>query len=455
MEKRRLNIGEAMNLAVEKHKKGKLKEAEVIYRRILEKDLDNADARHLLGVIAHQTGRYEDAIKDINEAISIKEDASYYGNLAMVYDSLKDMEKSAENFQKALKLNPNYRNAHLAHYNLGIFFNNKGEFEKALQHYDKAIELDKDFFDARWNRSLVLLLLGRFEQGWKDYECRFKKKSPVDSRKFVKPKWQGDKLDGKKILVVSEQGYGDNIHFIRYVPFVKNKGGYVIFECRKKLKTLFENIPEIDELVEKKDKGIPDIDYDFYVHLMSLPRIFNTTLENIPSEVPYIKPDMEIVKKFNNNYFNIGIVWSGNPQQAKNSNRSAPFENFKSLKKIPNVKLFSLQKGQDSEQLDNLGIIDLSDEINDFLDTAAIIENLDLVVSVDTSVAHLAGAMGKPIWLLLPFIPNWRWLLNRKDSPWYPSMKLFRQKKQGDWDAVFYEVGRELKNLLIKKTKEK
>ena len=447
----KLIINQLLNLAAKKHNEGELDSAEILYKEILEKEPDNFNALNLLGAIDYQLGRYEEAVKKITKAIRINSGSAIcHYNLAMSYDALNNEEKAVKNFKKVLEINPLYKNTHFVYYNLGIYFKNKGEFGKALEYYDKAIEFDKDFYDARWNRSLVLLLLGEFEIGWEDYDCRFKKKSPTDSRIFNKPQWDGSLLKNKKILVILEQGFGDNIQFIRYLPFIKEKKGYIILECKKELKTLFENNFKIDEIIEKQDNSSQN--FDFYIHLMSIPKIFKTNLNNVPNKVPYLKADINLVEKFklklNTDKFKIGIVWAGNSKHSNDKNRSINFKEFKFLKEFPEVEIYSLQKEKNPEKLDDFKLIDFSENIRDFSDTAAIIENLDLIISVDTSVAHLAGAMNKPVWILLPFIPDWRWFFKRDDCPWYPSMRLFRQKKSGNWKDVFEEVKEELKNIL-------
>lgn len=453
MEIEELTIKQVLELAVKKHNEGDLSGAEFLYRKILKENPNNADAWHLLGLTAYQVGKYDEAIGHINKAISINPNqALFYSNLGMVYDASGEEDEAAENFLKALNIDPNYTKANVAHYNLGVFCMEKGKIMEALEHYNRAIELDKDFYEARWNRSLVLLLLGKFEEGWKDYEYRFKKEKPTDSRVFDKPKWDGSSLEGKRILILSEQGFGDNINFIRYIPLIKEKKGYIILECKRELRRLFEDFPGIDEFVEMRSGIVPSVKFDFYIHLMSLPGVFGTNLSNIPNKVPYIFADAELSEKFklyfNEDCFNIGIVWAGNPEQANDKNRSAEFGKFKVLKNIPKVKLYSLQKGGVAQQLDDSHVINMADKINDFSDTAAIIENLDLVISVDTSVAHLAGAMGKPVWTILTFMPDWRYMLGRNDSLWYPSMRLFRQQKLGDWDFVFNEVSKELGKII-------
>ncbi len=452
-EDEKLAINDALNLAVKYHKEGRLKQAEILYRKILVEDSNNADAMHLLGVIVHQLGKHEEAIAYISKAIKLNpNNAIYYNNLAMVYDSLNREEESTKNFKRALEIDSNHTNAHLAYYNLGVCYADKGDITSALEYYDKAIELNRNFYDARWNRGLLLLTSGRFEEGWREYECRFKKKSPTDSRVFDKPQWDGSSLKGRRILILSEQGLGDSIQFMRYIPLVKDKVGYVIYECKKELRRLFDDFPGIDEIVEKEKNTIPNVKFDTYTYLMSLPGIFNTSLDNIPNKIPYLKANPGLAKnfklEFNNDNFKVGIVWAGNPEQDNDKNRSTTFEKFKALKNIQGIQLYSLQKGEAEKQLDDSAIINMADKINDFADTAAIIENLDLVISVDTSVAHLAGAMGKPVWTLLTFMPDWRWLLDRNDSPWYPNMKLFRQQKLGDWDSMFDEVSEELANLV-------
>tara|TARA_Y100000310_G_scaffold303059_1_gene341035 strand:+ start:1791 stop:3146 length:1356 start_codon:yes stop_codon:yes gene_type:complete len=442
-------VKESLRLGSEKHKKGDLSGAGEIYEGVLALEPGNADAWHLLGVVDHQFGRRKEAIEKITKAIELNPRVGmYYCNLGMVYDSLGNIEFAKRNFEKALSLGE-FGNAYLAHYNLGVYCKEEGNFMGALEHYDKSIELNGEFAEACWNRGLVLLLLGRFGEGWKDYEYRFRKKTPSDSRSFHGEKWKGESLEGKKILIVSEQGCGDNIQFVRYLPLVNERGGKVVLECKKELRKLFEGLSGVDEFV---NSDLSEIDYDFYIHLMSLPGIFNTDLNSIPGEVPYLKSNSELVEKFKKSFlgddFKVGIVWAGNPEQENDGNRSASFEKFKSLIGIPGVKLFSLQKGRAVEELNDFSVVDLSEDLGDFSDTAAVIENLDLVISVDTSVAHLAGALGKETWVLLTRVPDWRWGLQGDDCAWYPGMRLFRQKEKGDWDSLVGEVKGELEKVL-------
>jgi hypothetical protein len=296
-----------------------------------------------------------------------------------------------------------------------------------------------------------LLKLGKFKEGWEDHESRFLKDKPSDSRDFGKSKWNGSPLHGKRILIASEQGFGDSIQFIRYLKFVKAKGGEIILECKPELKILFEGFSGIDEIVIKHGDEIPKVNYDCYIHLMSLPHALG--LEEIPRDGAYLEAKKNIgeLKGEDSGKFKVGIVWAGNPGQENDKNRSCKLEHFLDLKKVPGVQLYSLQKGK-SEDLKDIGVINLSGKIKDFADTAAIVKDLDLIISVDTSLAHLAGALGGKIWTLLSARADWRWFLDREDSPWYPSMRLLRQEKLGDWGSLFEDVCEELGKLVSKNT---
>lgn len=442
-----LTINDVLRMALEYHQKGDIETAKFLYEKILEADTNHPDALHLLGVIAYQNKEYENSVNKIEHALKFKtSDAGYYINLGLAYNELGKEEESMKYFKKSLEIDPSHIKSHVANFYLGIFHRNLGKFDQALQYYNKAIELNKNLYDAYWNRGILLLLLGRFEEGWKDYEYRFKREKAIQ-RNFNRPRWNGEIFENKKLLIATEQGLGDSIQFIRYISRVKERGGEVILECQKGLMKLFENFPGVDKIVESGT----EVDFDFYIYITSLPSIFNTNLDNIPDYPPYIRADPILVERakkfFNTKNFKIGISWAGSPNNIEDKKRSVALEKFKKLFEIPGVDFFSLQKGEAAKQIENSKVIDLSCIMNDLPETAAIIENLDLVISVDTSIAHLAGAMGKPCWTLIQWLPDWRYLLDRKDSPWYKSMKLFRQPKAGDWDSVFDEVGRELKNL--------
>ena len=302
---------------------------------------------------------------------------------------------------------------------------------------------------------------GNFTAGWRHYEWRFE----VTDKHFIKQpdlrciEWQGEDIAESTLTVIGEQGFGDIIHFSRYIPDLRNRCRSITFCCPPALTKIFKDLPGIDHF---QDRDKPwRLQTDYHVHLLSLPRIFNTTIDSIPSQVPYVSADPVAVEAWRDRLkpetMNIGLVWGGNPDQAENIDRSCPIENLLPLTKIPGTTFYSLQKGESKDQLLELdssqhGIIDYTDELDDFADTAALVKALDLVITVDTSVAHLVGALNHPVWTLLWFAHCWRYLQKREDSPWYPSMRLFRQSSIGNWPSVVDQVSEALFVMLKEKT---
>jgi len=336
-----------------------------------------------------------------------------------------------------------------------------GRHDEALDSFERAIQIKPEYAQAHWNRSLVLLLKGRFEEGWQEYRWRRKTNLAAFAypHKLDKPLWDGRPFAGKRLLVHYEQGLGDNLQFVRYLPMVKRLGGTVIFETPKSMYGLLHSFDGIDELVQASSDAPPEVEFDAYISLMDLPGISGTTLDTIPAEVPYIHADPAKVESWRDRLagegLKVGLVWAGRPTGPNEvlslQHRSCSLEHFAPLADVPGVVLYGLQKGPAAAQVHQLSgqsvVANLGEQFEDFTDTAAAIENLDLVISIDTSVAHLAGAMGKPVWLLLKSDADWRWLLDRADSPWYPTMRLFRQEEWGDWDSVFERVAQELRQL--------
>jgi Glycosyltransferase family 9 (heptosyltransferase) len=279
------------------------------------------------------------------------------------------------------------------------------------------------------------LLAGNYRVGWKLYEWRFRKKDfIVVERNLSQPRWDGGNESGSTILLYAEQGLGDTVHFIRYVPLVAERGLRVIVECQKALVTLMKSVPGVFEVIEK-GKEVPA--FDTWCPFLTLPLLFGTTLESIPENIPYLRVQTEKKEKWRRQImcdppgFRVGLVWSGNPAYRHDRIRSCSIELLEPLGKLERLVVYSLQKGAVVQHVEHrscgLKLINYMEEMNDFSDTAALIECLDLVISVDTAVLHVAGALGKDVWALLPYVPDWRWMLNRKDSPWYPTMRLFRQ----------------------------
>ncbi len=426
---------------------------------------------NLGNLLKRRKKKYEDAILHYLKAIELQPDyAEAYNNLADAYRTLGKFSEAIENCRRAINLSPDNT---LFHVNFGNVFHDMGNLDDAVRRYDTAMQSDAECADAHYNKSLILLLNGEIEEGFKEYEWRFKSEEVSDDiiikRKTDIPELDGlplAGLSGKTILIRKEQGVGDNIQFIRYIPILKKLGCTIMYECRKDLLSLFEGYSGIDYFVDDNAGCDFPVKPDYYVFLLSLPRILGTTLSTIPAHMPYLTVEDNQVSRWRNYIesihqpqtgdrrlpLKVGIVWAGSPEHGNDRNRSYSLSDFASLASLRGVVLFSLQKGHGKEQLNNpasgMRIVDLGEKIEDFCDTAAAILNLDLVISVDTAVVHLAGALGKPVWTLLPFVPDWRWMMNREDSPWYPTMRLFRQAAPGDREGVMNRIVKELGELV-------
>ncbi|GAX60016.1 hypothetical protein SCALIN_C05_0101 [Candidatus Scalindua japonica] len=440
------NLGSAL------HASGRYEDALVNYKQATVLKPDYAEAYCNLGSSFFESCKFDKAVEAFNKAITIKPDyAKAHYNLGNTFKEQKNYDAAINSYRQAITIKPNYA---LAHNNLGTILQEQGKIDEADKCYNRAISLEPNYIDAHLSKAIISLLNGDFKSGWQEYEWRLQ----TDNYKpgnLNRPIWNGKPLNGKTILVHTEQGFGDTIQFLRYLPMVKAQGGRVIFECKQELFRLLKNYTGFDKIIEKNPSGKISVEYDVHAPLLSLPGLFKSTLETIPSGVPYITADPTLIDQWHlrldgDRNFKIGIVWAGNPNHKKDQIRSCSLSDFAMLTEIPELSIYSLQKGHSSAEIDKYPggekIIRLDDEINDFADTAAIISNLDLVISVDTVVTHLAGAIGKPVWTLLPFVPDWRWLLNRNDSPWYPSMSLFRQARLNDWSGVFEQVKKALIN---------
>jgi tetratricopeptide (TPR) repeat protein len=444
------------NLAIALGIQERFDEAIANYQRAIQIEPKLVDAHYNLANILKKQDRDTEAIAHYRQAIQLAPDyAEAYNNLSSVLKERGDLGEAVENCKKAIALKPDFAEAYN---NLGLLLRAQGQHAEAVENYEKAIQLKPDYANAHWNYSLALLSNGRFAQGWKEYEWRRKANlgAILDSQRQEPSSWDGSPFVGKRLLIRYEQGMGDNLQFVRYVPMVKARGGMVIFETLRPLLGLLQGFDGIDELVESAPDGKPTVEFDLDMFILDLPKIFGTTVETIPAEVPYLYADQTKVEYWCNRLagddFKVGIVWAGSARHTNDPNRSCALEHFAALGRIDGVRLYGLQKGQGAAQVDDVAgqmeIVNLGEQFEDFTDTAAVVENLDLVVSVDTAVLHLAGAMGKEVWALLPFDTDWRWMLDRKDSPWYPTMRLFRQKKPGDWDNVFSRVANEMKKCM-------
>jgi tetratricopeptide (TPR) repeat protein len=340
----------------------------------------------------------------------------------------------------------------------GNVFKDLKRYDDAFTAYDKAIALNPNLAEAHCNAGLTRLTLGDTEHGWKKYEYRWgTKRMRGWERNFSQPLWLGDgDIENRTILIHAEQGLGDTLMACRYAPILASLGARVIAEVQPSLKSLLENLDGISQLVAK---GEPIPPFDVHCPIMSLPLAFKTTLQTIPAKVPYLTVSENVIKKWRakltGSDIKVGIAWAGNPNHVQDLDRSIPLKNLLPILGVRGTRYFSLQKDfrhGEKQILDiNSQIVRLDPEINDFQDTAAIMMSLDLVISCDTSIVHLAGALGKPAWVLLPFNPDWRWLLDRSDSPWYPTAQLFRQTSRGEWSTVIDDVCVELEKRVAKK----
>ncbi|MEG3849228.1 tetratricopeptide repeat protein [Microcoleus sp. herbarium19] len=401
-----------IHLANALQKQGKKAAAAARYKQVIAASPGHAEAHSYLGYLKQENGQ-------ITEAIS--------------------------HYKQALETNPNLSQTNLY---LGSALEEQGKVAEAIGYYTKAIQLSPESPNSRLRLALALLLTGNFERGFAEYESRWQTQE-LEPRYFDQPLWDGSDLQGKTILLHPEQGLGDTIQFIRYAPLVQQKGGKVIVACNQLLKRLFEGIAGVDRVVvQPRDL----VEFQVQAPLMSLPYILGTTLENIPANIPYLVPPQNF--KFSlkpNNKLKVGIVWAGGPLHRKNHQRSCKLSDFVQFLDVQGASFYSLQKdlsAGDITLLNQHQIQDLSEYCVDFADTAAIISQLDLVICVDTSVAHLAGALGKPVWILLAFVPDWRWMLDREDSPWYPAARLFRQQEAGDWDGACDRIKTALEHLI-------
>ncbi|MBN1124085.1 MAG: glycosyltransferase family protein [Sedimentisphaerales bacterium] len=429
------------------------------YQKALALRPDYPSCWNNLGLAYKAIEHIEKAVGAFEKAAQLSPDnPEYFNNLGLSLETMWCSDEAIIAYRKAINLMPDFAEAYR---NLGDTLKEIGRCEEAIRAYRKALEIRPDYASTWWNLSLALLLSGRLAEGFALYHYRSHPEVEIFTYPHTLdvPRWGGGGFSGKRLLVYCEQGFGDSIQFLRYIPMVKQRGGTVILEVPSALARLARNCTGFDELVcaSQKPSQIP---FDLCVSIMDLPAIFNTSLSTIPDIVPYIRVSSEILNpwrdRFGQGRFHVGIVWAGNPKHGNDRNRSCRAEWFASLGHIEGVQLHSLQKGPASEQImeltKNVPVNDLANELGDFADTAAVIAHLDLVITVDTAVAHLAGAMDKPVWLLLPFSPDWRWMLDRRDSPWYPAMRLFRQTKRGDWKNVFFAIEQEVRQIIRSRT---
>jgi tetratricopeptide (TPR) repeat protein len=490
------------NLANALRHLGRLEEALSSYQQALRCRPDCAETYTNLGTTLIDLGRVDKALSCFQAALQINpKSPEAHNNLGEAFKRLGQLHEALASYHEALRIDPNFAEGHNS---LGDALKHSGQFDRtlalcALGCFEKALQQKPDFAGAHWNRALMWLLLGDFERGWPEYEWRWTQPAFV-RRHTSRPLWDGSPLNGRTLQLHTEQGYGDTLQFIRYVEKASHQrklagNGKVIVECQPSLVRLLSGVAGIDQVLPH-GSVLPQ--FDIQAPLGSLPSIFHTSLKNVPVPVPYLQANPDLVdhwrrelhrfedprrsigSEFNRHSspstnhqsqsrLTIGIAWQGNPAYGLDRRRSIPLKHFARLAQVERIQLISLQKGPGEEQLQRKCEVrnsecagektaefavrapELDVAAGPFMDTAAVMKNLDLVISSDTSIPHLAGALGVPVWVALPVAPDWRWLLEREDCPWYPSMRLFRQSRYDQWGDVFERMAEELTALLSAK----
>jgi Tfp pilus assembly protein PilF len=428
----------------------KLDEAVALYQRALKIKPGYVDALCNLGTAYRQQKRLTEAIDCFERALLLApEHPDLCCNLGDALHAQGKVDEAIGWYQRTLKLNPEHSKA--CNCLCNAFFD-KGDLIESTAWCERALALEPDFGDARMNQCLLQLLQGDYLNGWRNYEVRWKVYTP---RTSPQPRWLGAPLRGARVLLHAEQGLGDSLQFLRYVPLVQAAGGKVMLDLPAKLHRLARGLPGVLALV---NTGEPLPYFDCHCPLMSLPLALGTTLQTVPAQVPYLSAPPEALAAaaalpWPASGLKVGLAWTGNPDHPKNRFRSVPLELLEPLFNLPGVHFFSLQMGPAAAELAarKLPITDLAPVTGDMADTAAQMANLDLIVTIDTSMAHLAGALARPVWVLLGYSPDWRWLMDREDSPWYPTARLFRQPRDGDWRPVIDRVRTALLELAAQK----
>ncbi|MFH0736873.1 MAG: tetratricopeptide repeat protein [bacterium] len=424
----------------------------------VQKKIQSGKDLHLaynqLGAIYGLLKQYQKAEEYFNLAVKIKSDyAAPYLNLGIIYNDNADYVNSINCFEKALRLE---NNNPIIYYNYAVAMQELGDINKAIEYYKKAIYLNPNHTDAHFNKGLLDLLIGNYTDGWKEYEDWGYISGNRKKRQIRGLLWQGESYIGKTLYVYCDQGFGDSINYFRYLPYIKNLGGNLIFESPQKLYNLFENKNIYFDFLttpEKTDSFTPD----FNIPLTSIPALFYNKNIIVKTEFPYLTIKNNINKYWDTfiektDKIKIGFLWKGNPYPPINQKRHAKLEDFYPLFDIPNTVWYSFLFEEDSE-LQNISysnIIDLTKNINNFEDTAAILDKMDIVITIDSGLAHLAGALNKKTLLMLPFVPDWRWNLNSEVTLLYPSFKLFRQNSTKKWASVIENIKKYLEAELFK-----
>jgi Tfp pilus assembly protein PilF len=435
---------------------GHYDQAEAAYRRLVERNPREVQARVALGALLLVKRREDEAMQQFDAALQkAPESAAVWYHRALALHERGDFAAAVDNLDRAAGFG--MRGADI-HFNRANALNELRRFNEALEEFDRALELQPTHAGAQRNRGILKLLLGDFAGGLADYEARRPPQHVRQARQVSRaPAWRGEPISGKSLLVTDSTGMGDEIHMVRYLSVLADRGARVSFFGKAPLYRLFSPFASRVQLLRE----VPDdARFDYQCKLLSLPFLLGTRLETVPAQVPYLFAEPALVQKWRERIgtegFRIGIGWKGNPSRSIDKGRSVPLANYRALASLPGVRLISLQKGYGLDELERLPegmkvevLKDFDDGPDAFVDTAAVMANMDLVVSSCTSLPHLAGALAKPVWLAAKYVPEWRWGIDGENNAWYPTMRVFRQSAQGDWEVVFARMAMALRERLM------
>ncbi len=444
------SVAVATELATALRSVGRGEQSLVVARETVRRLPESSEAHGLLAIELHHHGQFEDSVDSHRRALALSPDSAVaHTNLGVTLQALGDFTGAAASHRQAVALDP--RNANAQH-NLGRVLMQLNLLDEAVECHRAAIAGSPGNADAHWDCALAMLGAGRMREGWEELEWRWRAAAfPTPDRHTDRPRWDGSELSGRRLLLWAEQGLGDTIHFARYLPLLARPGASLALECAPHLERLMHSLAGIESVVTREGSARNLDGFDVHLPLLSVPRLFGTTPSSIPAKVPYLAADAADRERWRaeldgGDSLRVGVVWAGSATHANDRNRSIAPDLLEPLLALPGVRWFGLQVGDRAAQPTPGALTDLGPRLTDFAETAAVIANLDLVLTVDTAVAHLAGAIGAPVWVLLPHVPDWRWMLDREDSPWYPTMRLFRQQQRGEWQPVIERVAAELRS---------
>jgi tetratricopeptide (TPR) repeat protein len=468
---------QSSKLAFELHNAGRTAEAEALCRVLLQIRPQDGQVLFLLGMVLHKAGRDNEALGWLSLASQYHPEAArIFHGLGCVYQGLEDHKHAVAALEKAIQLDPQ---SPAPYYHLGLncywleqveravslfrravqinpqdskSWNNLGkclkelnQLDESIEAYNRALEIEPGYALVRYGRAVSLLTAGRLTEGFKEYESRW---HSMPRRQFSEPQWKGENAVGKTLFVHAEQGFGDAIQMVRFIRLARERVGHVILECRPELHALFKHSKCADIVIPY---GAPIPAFDYYLPSSSLPYALGIVMETIPNQIPYLQAPPHATLTSQQGQLKVGLAWAGNPSHHQDAARSLCLQDLTPILNVPNIAFYSLQQSvptRDQACLASLsGALNANLKFKDYLETASVVNAMDLIISVDTSVAHLAGALGKPVWTLIQHSPDWRWFLDRTDSPWYLTMKLYRQAERNRWESPVTQIAEDLRRL--------